>query len=510
MAKSIPIGKYEVYYSSGSSSTAERLDNRVDVDKWKQAVNAVTGPDGQPVCLDRSGGCQPVNIWGKGLISKEAIDFVRTAQNFWDIYDQQTAGLTFVGDLPNAGLEAGPMGVAYGVEWRKEHFRSEPDSNAMIGDANRLPTNGGYDVTEAFAEINIPLLANSPGTDYLAINGAARLANYSTVGDVSTWKYGFEWSPSFADGLRFRGGQQRSIRAPNVIELFAPEEGAGLTIYQDPCDEGSGLLQTAEQQAFCNAWGAPTGFVQVNGTVSALRNSNAGLDPEVADTWTAGFVYQPTALSNNEFAITADYYNIEIADAIALYGGGADHNVTLCFLSQNLNSEFCSNVQRGFTGNVNPIKSRMTNVSVKKVSGVDLQMDVAFDLGSMPGRMNVFFLSTYQFDNGFQPTDVLPYMECAGKFGVPCGGEIAGTSFSAIAEQYAVYMAQWAISSRTQLEMDRGHGRCEDRASGGIRHTYRETHSQYTAGGNIDARLQLCGHQRCVGNQRFDHAPDGL
>ena len=330
--------------------------------------------------------------------------------------------------MPNAGLEAGPLGVAYGVEWRKEHFRSEPDSNAMIGDANRLPTNGSYDVTEAFAEINIPLLANSPGTDYLAINGAARLANYSTVGDVSTWKYGFEWSPSFAEGLRFRGGQQRSIRAPNVIELFAPEEGAGLTIYQDPCDEGSGLLQTAEQQAFCNAWGAPTGFVQVNGTVSALRNSNAGLDPEVADTWTAGFVYQPTALSNNEFAITADYYNIDVADAIALYGGGADHNVTLCFLSQNLNSEFCSNVQRGFTGNVNPIKSRMTNVSVKKVSGVDLQMDVAFDLGSMPGRMNVFFLSTYQFDNGFQPTDVLPYMECAGKFGVPCGGEIAGTA----------------------------------------------------------------------------------
>ena len=424
-----PDWEYEVYYSRGSSSTAERLDNRVDVDKWKQAVNAVEGPGGQPVCLDRSGGCAPVNVWGKDLISKEGIDFVRTAQNFWDIYDQQTAGLTFVGDLPdNARFEAGPIGVAYGVEWRKEHFRSEPDSNAMIGDANRLPTDGGYDVTEAFAEINIPLLANSPGTDYLAVNGAARFSNYSTVGDFSTWKYGFEWSPSIAEGLRFRGGQQRSIRAPNVVELFAPEQGAGLTIYQDPCDEGSGLLQNAEQQAFCNAWGAPTGFVQVNGTVSALRNSNADLAPEVADTWTAGFVYQPTALSNNEFAITADYYNIDIADAIALYGGGADHNVTLCFLSLDLNSDFCSNVQRGFTGNVNPIKSRMTNVSVKKVSGVDLQMDVAFDLGSMPGRMNVFFLSTYQFDNGFQPTDALPYMECAGKFGVPCGGEIAGTA----------------------------------------------------------------------------------
>ena len=424
-----PNWEYEVYYSRGASSVAERLDNRVDLDKWAQAINAVTDPvTGQPVCRDQSRRCQPVNVWGKGLISDEAIDFIKTAQNFWDIYDQQTAGLTFVNDLPNAGLEAGPIGVAYGVEWRDEHFRSEPDSNAMIGDANRLPTDGGFDVTEAFAEINVPLLANAPGADYLSINAAARVADYSTVGDVSTWKYGFEWSPSFVEGLRFRGGQQRSIRAPNVIELFAPEEGAGLIIYQDPCDDGSGLLKTDEQQAFCNAWGAPTGFVQVNGTVSALRNSNANLDPEVADTYTVGFVYQPVALSANEFAITADYFSIDIEDAVAPFGGGVDNNITSCFFSLDINSEFCSNTIRDITGNFDPIDSQLTNVSLKSVSGVDLQMDVAFDMGAVPGRMNVFFLSTYQFDNGFQGTEVLPFIECAGKFGVPCGGEIAGTA----------------------------------------------------------------------------------
>ena len=424
-----PNWEYEIYYSRGGSSTAYREANRIHVDKWKQALNAVTDPDtGQPVCLDRSGGCAPVNIWGRDLISTDAINFVKTAFNFWDIYEQQTAGLTFVGDMPNAGLEAGPIGVAYGVEWRDEHFTSEPGGNAMIGDANRLPTDGGYDVTEAFAEINIPLLANAPGADYLAFNAAARAANYSTVGDVSTWKYGFEWSPSFADGLRFRGGQQRSIRAPNVVELFAPEEGAGLTIYQDPCDEGSGLLKNAEQQAFCNDWGAETGFVQVNGTVGGLRNSNANLDPEVADTWTAGFVYQPVALQANEFAITADYFSIDILDAVAPFGGGIDNNITSCFFSLNLISEFCSNVHRDATGNIDPINSQLTNVSLKNVSGVDMQMDVAFDMGSMPGRMNVFLLSTYQFDNGFQATELLPFIECAGKFGVPCGGEIAGTA----------------------------------------------------------------------------------
>ena len=418
---------YEVYYSRGSSSNAHRVANRINTDKWNQAIDAVTDAAGNPVCFDPSGGCAPVNVWGKDLISKEAIDFIRTEQNFWDIYEQETAGLTFVGDVPNAGFEAGPIGLAYGLEWRDEYFTSEPDSNAMIGDANRLPTRGGYDVGEAFAEINIPLLANSPGADFLAVNAAVRYADYSTVGGVSTWKYGLEWSPSGIEGLRFRAGQQRSIRAPNVVELFAPEEGAGLTIYQDPCDEESGLLKSAEQQAFCNAWGAESGYVQLNGTVSALRNSNANLAPEEADTWTAGFVYQPAALAANEFAITADYFSIDITDAVAPFGGGVDNNITSCFFSLDLNSDFCSNVRRDIIGEIEPINSQLTNVSLKKVTGVDMQLDVGFDLGSVPGRMNLFFMSTYQFDNGFKATAVLPFIECAGKFGVPCGGEIDGT-----------------------------------------------------------------------------------
>ena len=136
-----PNWEYEVYYSRGSSSNAHRVANRINVDKWNQAVDAVTDPvTGAPVCFDRSRGCAPVNVWGRDLISDEGIDFVRTAQNFWDVYEQQTAGLTFVGDLPeNTSFEAGPIGVAYGLEWRDEAFSSEPDSNAMIGDANRAP-----------------------------------------------------------------------------------------------------------------------------------------------------------------------------------------------------------------------------------------------------------------------------------------------------------------------------------------------------------------------------------
>lgn len=419
--------EYEAWYSVGQSSNAHRVDNRVDVDKWNQAVDAIADPvTGEPVCFDPSGGCAPVNPFGVNLISPEGIAYIKTAQNFNDKYEQETAGLVFVGDLPG-GLEAGPIGAAFGVEWRDESYQSLPDSNAMIGDANRLPTQGSYDVTEIFGEVNVPLLANVPGAEYLGVNAAYRYSDYSTVGDVDTWKYGFEWSPGFIEGLRVRAGQQRSIRAPNIIELFAPEEGAGLTIYQDPCDMESGLLDTPEEQAFCNAWGAPTGFVQLNGTVSALRNSNPNLRPEKADTWTAGFVYQPEALEDYGFAVTLDYYDIDIEDAVAPFGGGVDNNITSCFFAADLNSPFCANVQRDFIGEIEPINSQLTNVSLKKVTGIDLQVDFTFEPNFMPGRWDVFFLGTYQIDNGFQATAVLPFIECAGKFGVPCGGEIDGT-----------------------------------------------------------------------------------
>jgi len=419
--------EYELYYSKGSSSNAHRVADRVDRAKWTQAVNAITDPaTGLPACLDPSGGCQPVNLWGKDLISDEAIAFVKTAQNFWDVYSQETAGLTFVGDF-EGGFSAGNIGAAVGAEWRAEHYRSEPDSNAMVGDAIRLPTDGGYDVGEAFAEINIPLLAGTSFADYLGVSAAIRLANYSTIGKANAWKYGVEFSPAGVEGLRFRAGKQKSIRAPNVIELYAPQMGAGLTIYQDPCDSGTGLMKTDAQQTFCNTWGAETGFTQNNGTVSALRNSNPNLKPEIADTWTIGAVFQPESLADNEVAFSADYYNIEISDAIAPFGGGVDNNITSCFFSMDLGSESCSNTLRDDLGEFYPIDSTLTNVTIKKVTGVDLQTEFSFEYAALPGRFDVFVIGTYQIDNGFQATELLPFLQCAGKFGVPCGGEISGT-----------------------------------------------------------------------------------
>ena len=52
-------------------------------------------------------------------------------------------------------------------------------------------THGKFNVKEVFAETTIPLLADLPYVQDLSLNAAVRYADYSTIGDATSWKTGF-------------------------------------------------------------------------------------------------------------------------------------------------------------------------------------------------------------------------------------------------------------------------------------------------------------------------------
>src|SRR5690606_25116166 len=107
----------------------------------------------------------------------------------------------------------------------------------------------------------------------LDLNGAFRWTDYSTSGQVDTWKVGLSWRPY--DDLRIRATRSRDIRAPSLGDLFdAGTSGTG-TIY-DPKYGGR------ESQL-----------------VSQTRG-NPDVQPEIGDTTGIGFIYQPSWLP--EFA----------------------------------------------------------------------------------------------------------------------------------------------------------------------------------------------------------------
>ena len=56
-------------------------------------------------------------------------------------------------------------------------------------------TRGSFEVYEGFGELAIPLLAGLPLVESLDLNLAARVSDYSTVGNTTAWAASLEYQP---------------------------------------------------------------------------------------------------------------------------------------------------------------------------------------------------------------------------------------------------------------------------------------------------------------------------
>ena len=75
-------------------------------------------------------------------------------------------------------------------------------------------------VNEFFAETDIPVLKDMPFVQGLDINAAVRNTDYSSSGNVTTWKAGVTWD--IDENVRLRATRSHDIRAPNLNELYNP------------------------------------------------------------------------------------------------------------------------------------------------------------------------------------------------------------------------------------------------------------------------------------------------
>ena len=84
---------------------------------------------GELVCADagaRQAGCVPVNIYGEGNVTQEAVDYMKIGTINGETAETKMASLIFTN--PNLWdlWGAGPIGLAVGAEWREE-YGSQPD-----------------------------------------------------------------------------------------------------------------------------------------------------------------------------------------------------------------------------------------------------------------------------------------------------------------------------------------------------------------------------------------------
>src|SRR3546814_337500 len=141
-------------------------------------------------------------------------------------------------------------------------------------------------------------------------------------------KFGADWE--VFDSLRLRGTYGTGFRIPNVPELFGGVAEGNLTT-TDPCSNypASGNSVLIEN---CRASGVRPDYVQLGTSVLTTVGGNEDLEPESSKTWTIGAVFEPEFVPG--LSLTADWFNIDIKDAIRAIPGST--KLAVCYNTPNL------------------------------------------------------------------------------------------------------------------------------------------------------------------------------
>ena len=425
---------WEIFGAYGESQNLNRVTGYGSLSRLEQSVRA-TNPN---ECLDPSGGCVPINLFGPlGSITQANQDFIDVATTGAVNTSLSQVQAFIEGDLFSLFGNADPIAIAAGAEYRDYTASSTSDllsqtPGEVLGAGAANPDFfGGYDVYEFFGEVAIPVLSDLSFARELTIEAGARFSEYSTTGGEFTWKAGATFTP--VDGFQVRGGYQRVTRAPNIGELFEPNTTGLDNFASDPCT-GAAPVNNAALRATCLAQGAPASsigsiIVDPAGQVNVTFGGNPDLDAENAYTWTLGMVFQPDIVPG--FSATVDYYNIVLRDAItepnigdvfdACFGPGATGN-------GSPNDPACTSIRRNpATGNLFgsvattpglPLLS--TNQGRIFTDGIDLVLNYTTEFDTFGLDLN--FAGNWTNNHEFKANQDAPgnSRECVGFYSINC------------------------------------------------------------------------------------------
>jgi iron complex outermembrane receptor protein len=357
------------------------------------------GTKASPIALST---CTPFNILG-GPSASNAAAFnyiMSTGQHgYGSTTNSATANITAdsILDLP-----AGGVGFAAGLEHREVRGYDQPGQFEQSGYSTDLAANttlGRYNVKEAYAEINVPVLKNVPFAKELSFDLASRYSDYSNFGSTHNSKVSVSWRP--IGDLLVRANWGQGFRAPALGDTFGGGSQSFDT-YLDPCDTKYGQAATdPATEARCRAAGVPAGYRQLNQTGAPIGGpgaqapypfengvGNANLRPETSVTDTLGFVYSPSFLPG--FSSALDLYRVKVDNRIT--GISATYVANQCFVSGV--ASFCPSIQRNGAGEIINLAHGETNLGSLKTDGADLSLGYTFPM-SQYGRFSLSSVTTY-------------------------------------------------------------------------------------------------------------------
>lgn len=379
--------RYSAFYSHGEFRNDLRAPGFLITRNFANAVDSVVSPTtGQPICrvtlADPSSACVPINLFGLGAPSQAAIDYVTGTPRSEVLDKLDTYGVSLRGepfDLP-----AGPVSIAIGAEGRRISTRADIgdlDAAAAFSTFYFTGFSGKADVKEAFGEVVVPLIHNTPLLRKLELNGAVRASDYSLSGTIWSWKLGA--TNEFLPGVIGRVARSRDIRAANLSELFTSRTVSYVGIV-DPRNPAAGTASTL-----------------------VYGGGSAELQPERANTWTAGITTAPA----RGLTASIDYFNISVRNVITTLG--AQNIVNRCAAG---NAGLCNFIDRSAAGAIQSITSAQLNLSQMKTDGVDGEVAYTTEIDAATnGRINLRVVGTWV--NSFTVNDGVTRVEYVGTQG---------------------------------------------------------------------------------------------
>jgi outer membrane receptor protein involved in Fe transport len=384
--------------------------------------------------------CVPYNLFqgGGATVTPAQLAYIQVPGIAGGQTVEQIANLTVNGKLGNYGIRspwaADGVNVALGTEYRRENITEYADAEEEAGDLSGsggaiLPIGGSFDVYELFAEALVPLAQDKPFAYSANLDLAYRWSDYSSAGDANTYAIQGDWSP--VKDLRLRASFQRAVRAPNVLELFSPQN-VTLANYVDPCG-GTAPTYTLAQCERTGMTAAEYGSALNVGSSANQNNQltggNTALKPEIADTYSGGFVFQPHFVPG--FSFSVDYFNIFVANVIQSGVASATTVLSECAVADV--SYYCGLIHRdqgsfGSLGATNAGYIVATNVNAGSLqtSGIDFDLSYRTSLAAVGltgwGSLTANFTGTYleSLITESLPTSGEKY-DCAGYYGEQCG-----------------------------------------------------------------------------------------
>ncbi|WP_158584943.1 TonB-dependent receptor domain-containing protein [Brevundimonas sp. LPMIX5] len=399
------------------------------VEDWNVGGDLRDTPGGK-AALDQ---CTPLNIFGAGNQSAEALKYVDASITVHELNRQHDAVASVSGQLWDM-WGAGAIGVAVGAEYRKEYTEAVGRDQDTAGRWLFLNTGpdfegASYESRELFGEISIPLFRDSFLGEYAELSGSYRYSDYSTIGGQDVYGVNFVYRP--IRDIAFKTSFNTSIRVPNLGENFSPFTETFGNSFADPC--ATAIISRLVDQdiksyriANCTALAAQKGltfdfagttadpdddFVPGNPStgvyasgVAGVSGGNTNLRPETSESFTFSVVWQPSFIPN--FSTVLDYYEIRIEDVIAT--PSAQGLAESCVSSgPNLNPDACSLVYRNVAAvagssaaersvafrvgapNGDPVggfRQQPINYAKMETRGLDFTARYSFDSEEMIGR----------------------------------------------------------------------------------------------------------------------------